>query len=382
MGKAVSGRKVNYVRDYNIKLIMPLLYEQPLSGLELSEKINISPMGCGKILKELEEHNIIRRAKEEQTVKSRGGQHIRYEINSEYGMFLIIDFTYLKETFGLYDFAGRKLFEQKFFCPSIYQNESEVVALAEKIKSTLEEKGYAIANILNVTIAITGQVDEKNRCPIFSGRFKIFEKDKSCKLYRIFENAFGAPVSMKNNVALMAVGEVEAGFESRYGMAIFVSVGHGVAVSILYQGKPLFGWRGYAGEIGGNQFGPETNVSYNCSIVRLIQKCAPHLKTEDFDGLLAAYSENEEVKATVLHGADVLGYVISDLVNTLGADTVMLQGEILEFGKEYKEIFSNKLTERSVTKVDLLYSKLDKPAIRGALVEAKSRAIEKIIAER
>lgn len=382
MEKSVSGRKVNYVRDYNIKLIMPLLYEQPLSGLELSEKINISPMGCGKILKELEEHNIIRKAKEEQTVKSRGGQHIRYEINSEYGMFLIIDFTYLKETFGLYDFAGRKLFEQKFFCPSIYQNESEVIELAEKIKSRLEEQGYAIANILSVTIAITGQVDEKNRCPIFSGRFKIFEKDKSCKLYRIFENAFDAPVSMKNNVALMAVGEVEAGFESRYGMAIFVSVGHGVAVSILHQGKPLFGWRGYAGEIGGNQFGLETNVSYNCSIVRLIQKCAPHLKTEDFAGLLAAYSENDEVKATVLHGATVLGYVISDLVNTLGADTVMLQGEILEFGEEYKEIFSSKLIERSVTKVDLVYSKLDKPAIRGALFEAKRRSIEKIIAER
>ena len=100
--------QTNYVRDYNIKLIMSLLYKESLSCQELSKKIGISNNGVKKIIRELEELNAVRLADTTNAIKTKGNQHIRYDVNGDLGIFLIIDFTMPKESFSFYDFGGRK----------------------------------------------------------------------------------------------------------------------------------------------------------------------------------------------------------------------------------------------------------------------------------
>lgn len=375
--------QTSYVREYNIKLITSCLYKEPLSCMELSEKIGISDVGIRKIIKELESRNIVRLATARNEIKTQGNQHIRYEINSDLGVFIIIDFTKPRETFALYDFAGNKIYSERFNPPQEYTDEKELKVLIGRIKKRLKDYGLTDKKILNTTIAVTGQIDEEKHCFIHSGRFKIFEGDEQGRIYKIFEDAFNAPVTMKNNVAFMALGESEmGGFESNYGMSLFLYVGYGIATSVLHKGKALSGWRGYAGEIGYNKFESGESLFSNVTVSYMIQKSKPYLQTLDIEGLKQAYQENEKVKQIVLNGAKLLAYSIGNIINLLGVDVVMLYGENFDLGEEYINIIREEICKKSVTKANIMFARLQNPAVEGALSVARKKIIEDVIQTR
>ena len=75
-GRADKAINLSYVRAYNVRLIMKILYEKPLSCLELSEKIGISDVGIRKIVKNLQANGMLRVAREENVLRKKGNQHI------------------------------------------------------------------------------------------------------------------------------------------------------------------------------------------------------------------------------------------------------------------------------------------------------------------
>lgn len=48
MERQKTAIKLNYVREYNIGLITSILYDAPLSCLEMSKRIGISDVGVRK----------------------------------------------------------------------------------------------------------------------------------------------------------------------------------------------------------------------------------------------------------------------------------------------------------------------------------------------
>ena len=367
--------KLHYVREYNVDLIVNLLYKQSLSCLEISEKIGISDVGVHKIVKQLENNGLLKVAQENEAPRKKGNQHIRYTINPEFGIFLIIDFTQLSEKFTVFDYAGNCLLEKNFSIPYVEVNDEDIRRLIQNIKETFADTGLDKKRLLNIQLSVPGQIDEKLRCFTISHRFKKYEDDYSGLFFQLFEDAFGVSVFAKNNVAYMAMGETEHGFSSKYGCAIYIFVGYGIAASVLYQGHIVSGWRGFAGEIGGSKYGKDSTLSLNCSVLRLIDKCSSYLETRDFDGLMKAYRTNETVRNIILDSAEVLGAYISAFSNLIGADTVMLGGESLRYGEKYLERVKEYVKNHTITKADVLFSSLKDAAICGALVAARKQAV-------
>lgn len=375
MEKQKFAIKLNYVREYNVGLIVNLLYKQSLSCLEISEKIGISDVGVHKIVKQLETQGLLKIVRGNELHRKKGNQHIRYTINPEFGIFLIIDFTHLSEKFTVFDYAGNCLLEKSFSVPYDEVNDEDIGRLIENIKETFAEFGLDKKRLLNIQLSVPGQIDEQSRCFTISHRFKKYENDYSGLFFRLFEDAFGVAVCAKNNVAYMAMGEMEHGFSSQYGSAIYIFAGYGIAASVLYQGHIVSGWRDYAGEIGGSKYGKDSTLSMNCSVLRLIYKCSPYLETQDFEGLLNAYRTNETVKNIILESAEVLGSFISAFSNLIGADTVMIGGESLEYGERYLEKIKEYVKNHTIAKADVLFSSLKDAAICGALVSAREQVI-------
>ena len=375
MEKQKIAIKLNYVREYNVDLIVNLLYKQSLSCLEISEKIGISDVGVHKIVKQLENQGLLKIAQDNTLHRKKGNQHIRYTINPEFGIFLIIDFTHLSEKFTVFDYAGKCLLEKDFSIPYIEVNDDDISHLIQNIKETFAEVGLDKKRLLNIQLSVPGQIDEQSRCFTISHRFKKYENDYSGLFFRLFEDAFGVSVFANNNVAYMAMGETEHGFSSKYGSAIYVFAGYGIAASVLYHGHIVSGWRGYAGEIGGSRYGKDSTLSLNCSVLRLIYKCSPYLETQDFAGLMKAYHTNETVKNIIMESAEVLGSFISVFSNLIGADTVMLGGESLEYGEKYLEKIKEYVKDHTIAKADVLFSSLKDAAICGALVSARRQVI-------
>lgn len=369
--------KLNYVREHNVALITSVLYERPLSCLELSGRIGISDVGVRKIVKELEAQGMLEVAPEENAPRKKGNQHIRYRVNAQYGFFLIVDFTHLNELYAVFDYAGNRILEKRGFdLPFLDVTDEDLANLIAEIKAALRAAGIEESRLLNVQLSVPGQIDEKNRCFTISHRFKNYENDGEGRFFRMFEEAFGAPVSAKNNVAYMALGEAEKGFASEYGCAIYLFVGYGIAATVLYGGEVVQGWRGYAGEIGGSKFGYDSTLSLNCSVKRLEDKCAPYLETVNFEGLLKAYRAGGPVREIILNSADVLAMFISTFSNLIGADVVMIGGEGLEYGAEYLDRVKKYVLSHTIAKAKVVPSARKNAAVFGALAEAKKRVIE------
>lgn len=375
MERQKTAIKLNYVREYNIGLITSILYDAPLSCLEMSKRIGISDVGVRKIVKQLEQQGMLKVARENTSPRKKGNQHIRYTIDADYGIFLIVDFTHLSDRFVVFDYAGNRLLEQGFVIPYLDVTDDDIRRLIAEIKAALAAAGLENKKLLNVHLSVPGQIDEKSRCFTISHRFKNYENDYSGSFFKLFEDAFGAPVSAKNNVAYMALGEAEHGFSSKYGAAIYIFVGYGVAATVLYKGQVVTGWRGYAGEIGGSKFGRDSTLSLNCSVMRLIIKCADYLETQDFDGLMKAYRTKETVRGIILGSADVLAMFISMFANLIGADVVMLGGESLEYGEDYLGRVKDYVRSHTIAKAEVYPSGLADAAVRGALAEAKKQVV-------
>ena len=378
MTKQKLGMKLNSVRNHNIKVVMSFLYKKPYSCLELSKKIGISDVGVRKIIRELEDFGLVRVSKAKQEVKTRGNQHIRYTANKDTGCFLLIDYTQRKEMFYLLDFAGNVLMSEKFEVPEFYTSEDDIVQLIEKIKGSISSNGFSKKRILHTVVGLTGQIDEESKSIIFSRMFQSFTGEKAARLYELFEEGLGVPVKIINNVALMAMGEISDVRKNDYRMLLFVYAGFGISTSILYNGEPLLASRGYAGEIGGNRMGYKNTLSRTCSLRALIEECKGLLEEDSFEGLLDGYAKNDEVKQKVLQNARIFGTAIADFSVCLGADKVILSGEILEFGKEYVEKVEKEFAV-SMYKPEISLGKTANPFVEGALKVARWAHIERTI---
>lgn len=384
MQKEAQAIKLNYVREHNLKLICSLLRKQPLSCLELSREIGISDVGVRKIVKQMEMLNMVQTVSGEEFPRKKGNQHIRYTLNPERGLFLIIDFTHMHDKFAVFDFAGNHLYEEVIcWAAAKVVTPEDLYGLIEHIKQSFAERGIEQSKLLNVVLSVPGQVDEASRCFTISHRFINWENDMTGGFYRIFEDAFSVPVIAKNNVALMLLGEAEAGFSSADSPTLYLFVGYGVASAIMYRGEIITGHRGYAGEIGGNSYAESGTLSLNTSIVRQIDKCEPYLRTKDFEGLLEAYGTSPEVKEIVMRGARFVGMEIYNISSLLGVDAVILGGEALQFGQEYIDEIRAYVQKRAVTgtvtQVKIHTPTIKDAAVCGALALAEKHSVEYLI---
>ena len=370
--------KLNYLREHNIQLILSALDTCPMSCLELSKKLSISDNGARKIIKQLEDCGAVKVSKCKVTSRTRGNQHIRYELDGRFGYFLVFNFSYYNDKVVLFDFAGNRLYESSFAYPERGGTKEELQLLANQTKQKLLDKGFNINKIINLTLSVSGQVDEKARCFSLSGRFGNFENDPTGSFFQIFENTFLAPVFVRNDVMLMLQGEM-GDDPNKEKIVLYVFVGRGVSSALMYKGELVRGRHGYIGEIGDNRFGNDGTLNSNAALPSLRKKCAKYLQTDDLQGLIQAYQNNAETREIVQHGAIVVGTEIANIVNFLGIEMVYLGGEALEFGDEYIRIIQETARQYSRLDVQIYASGNKELAIHGAFLLARSKSVDTIM---
>ena len=179
--------KPNFVRENNVKVIIDLLSEKPASCLEIANQIRISDVGANKIIKQLLSLNMVKKASEHKIEKKIGGQHIRYTLNENIGLYICIDFTEFVNTAYIYDFADNLIKVVKFDI-SYYALVEEVEEAIKILKDTLKQLLPEYNNrILGIGVAVPGQVNKNTNGFLESGKFKNFKENE---LYEMLKKAF------------------------------------------------------------------------------------------------------------------------------------------------------------------------------------------------
>lgn len=373
MNKEEKAINQNYIREHNVSVIIGLLYQRPYSCSELAGEIKISDVAVNKIIKQLLLINMIQRSKKVDKEKKIGGQHIRYELNPYIGIYICVDFTQHKDMAVFYDFAGHEL-KRLHFNISNNTTKEQIVEMIEEMKKYTDSILPQYNNtILSVGLSVPGQVNEANNEFLYSGKFWQFKNDE---LYHMFSKSFNAHVIMKNNVHLMAIGEATSGkLVNPYQIATYVYLGIGIAACVLFEGKCVTGWRGYAGEIGGNLLSPDSTLSMASSLGRMIEKVQKIVGPIQYQDLFELNKTNEKVHELVIESAKTIGCFIVNASNLVGCNLFMLGGDALQFGDEYIETIRNVVDKHSVNHSEVILYSIENSSIVGIMKLLKEFSI-------
>ncbi|MFZ4896304.1 ROK family protein [Plantibacter sp. Mn2098] len=162
------------------------------------------------------------------------------------GFVVGIDLGGTKVRAGIADLSGRVLYELTE--PTIDgAGRGLVLQLSDMVAKLAEAAGATSVDVVATAIGGAGVADGD------SGRF-----DRAPNLGDLagfsltteLESALGHPVILENDVNIAALGELHEGAGAKHDSFAFVSVGTGIGVGLILDGKLWTGARGGAGEIG------------------------------------------------------------------------------------------------------------------------------------
>ena len=357
--------KPNFVRENNVKVIIDLLSESPSSCLEIANQIGISDVGANKIIKQLLSFNMVKKVIEDKSEKKIGGQHIRYIVNENIGLYVCIDFTEFVDTAYIYDFADNLIMAIEFnisYYASVSEVSEAINILKEKLSKLLPEYNN---HLLGIGVSVPGQVNKNTNGFLKSAKFKNFKENE---LYQMLVNEFDTHIIIRHNVQLMAIGELDKGkLNNKYEIATYVYAGNGVAACVMFEGKNVSGWRGYAGEVGGNKLYPDSKLANYCSlgeILKTVRKTRPETTIDD---LFEMYKTDQEFHETINESAKVMAMFMNNVTNLLGCNLFMISGMTLRFGDEYLNIIKEYLNTYAPINVEVIKSSLTNAAVMGAM---------------
>jgi len=373
-------RGVNHqlVKIKNRNLILRLIYERgSISRQEISRLIGLTPATVTNITGELLEKGFITELSNFREKSSAGRKAVPLAINPTAGYVIGVDIRPKIVRMSISDLLGRLSNIESF--PYNSNRDELIETLVEKLQVLTEDR-----DILGIGIGVPGLVDSS------SGEVKISPNLgwKNLNLSGPIEKSLRIPVTVENNVRVMALGERWFGKGKKSDNFILVYVSLGVGSGIVISGKIYKGINNSAGEIGHTVVSEDGDLC-NCGKKGCLETFASaRAIVKNFKGTsLDEDSDIEEIKSAIEKGdkraieivnraGHYLGVGISNLVNILDPEMIILAGRVIRLGKTLLEPMRESLESRlfSTNKIRIEISELGKEI---GLYGASALALEK-----
>jgi glucokinase len=147
---------------------------------------------------------------------------------------------------GLVDAEGHVLARESFKTQQYPQVEPYVEAVAQRLKALLEAQNVRPEEVQGVGIGApngnfyTGSIEQAPNLP-WKGVVPLAE---------LLSEQTGLPVHLTNDAKAAAIGEMTYGVARGMKDFIMITLGTGVGSGIIVDGKPVYGFDGFAGELG------------------------------------------------------------------------------------------------------------------------------------
>ena len=359
-------RGVNHqlVKIKNRNLILRLIYERgSISRQEISRLIGLTPATVTNITGELLEKGFITELSNFREKSSAGRKAVPLAINPTAGYVIGVDIRPKIVRMSISDLLGRLSNIESF--PYNSNRDELIETLVEKLQVLTEDR-----DILGIGIGVPGLVDSS------SGEVKISPNLgwKNLNLSGPIEKSLRIPVTVENNVRVMALGERWFGKGKKSDNFILVYVSLGVGSGIVISGKIYKGINNSAGEIGHTVVSEDGELC-NCGKKGCLETFASaRAIVKNFKGTsLDEDSDIDEIKSAIEKGdkraieivnraGHYLGVGISNLVNILDPEMIILAGRVIRLGKTLLEPMRESLESRlfSTNKIRIEISELGK----------------------
>lgn len=390
------GQNQTFTRDVNLSLVMRAFMRRSMSKADLSRIFRLSKPTSSKIVAELERLGFIRPDPDyELSQGTPGVKPLKYSLNTEFGLFAVLDMSTVETRIQLCDLGGSVLSEQTIPGMELITF-SDIAHFCDLIDGMY--RPHARVPLVAVCVAVPSAVNQSSKEIEWSSRFDIaggFDFSAYLK-----ERYPGSEILLENDVQLMLSGEIYNGILSdgsvRYALMLYVDAGIGGA--LYFDGKLENGEEGKAGDLGFLPYldrnGEYVYLDSVISINAIKKNLQRELKTSPSSRLAAAAELSfTEIRDAYFAGDALAVKVIEDtaretaegvrsLLEILNINFVIIGGRITRLGERYRLLIESTL-KRRFPSIRVAYSLIQDSAIReGAIFVVSDKIIGKLIANR
>ncbi|HHV97714.1 MAG TPA: ROK family transcriptional regulator [Clostridiaceae bacterium] len=375
------------IKKTNLTLIFNLINKYgSISRAELAHVTGLSPTTVSSLAEELIRHDIIFETGEGNTTTS-GRKPIMLEVNPNGGYISSIEINEKGYVFSLYNLKCNLVIEKKI---EITEYNKIGFLIIRTIEETLLELKIPEEKLFGICLGVPGLIDIVNNRITTS---TIVPIDENNDFYEHIKNRFdGITIFLGNESWFSAYAEKEFGTDVNVNNLVFIDINTGVGAGIIVDGKIFTGSQGLAGEIGhmtidmngplckcGNRGCLETMISIPAIAESIISKTgyesssksSPYISITDdctksssqIDFIQKAYYGNNSIAREVVDlAAKRLAFGITNIVNFINPEIVVIGGEITKLGEEFLEKIKYYMKDIQLKpnrgKVELKYSTL------------------------
>lgn len=368
MSKVLKG-SFELMKQLNISAVLSIIKDKgSLSRADIAKLTGLTPASISNISKNLIENDyLIERGMGE----SSGGRPpiiLELNLNARYVVGVNIGVGIIEVV--ITNLGAEIIYREERLIPED-KNDKNIVftQLVKLINKVIDKSNVKSNKILGVGVAMHGVVNANAGVSEYAPYYNWI----NINLKEELEDRLKYPIFIDNDVRAMAIGESWFGSSKDISNFVIINVSNGVGAGIIIDNKPYYGVSFGAGEIGhivvdvdgtkcncGNYGCLETVVSNNNIIkkaVKIIKQGSHSILTnieEDIEKLTiehicrAAALEDEVAIAVLKEASRYLGIGISNLINILNPQRIVLVGEIFENNQYVTESLKVIVDKRSM----------------------------------
>ncbi|MCD7034268.1 ROK family transcriptional regulator [Metabacillus sp. GX 13764] len=355
MMNVIRNGSKELIKDINRFKVLKIIREKhPISRVEIAKLSALGMSTLTYIIEELTEQGYIFEIGES---TSTGGRRARLiEFNKNFGYIVSIKVEEERLLVGLTNMDAEIIDVMKIAFKRHASPESIVSKMVKNIKLIFEKNEKSLADLKGIGLLSSGLVNRSNGMVIRSSLLDWSNVPISEMLKERFRNI---PVMADKNINGYALAEISKGEGKESGNFVLVSVGSGVGLSVVIDGKINYGSIGGAGEFGHTTIAVDGYLCH-CGQRGCLEMYASEFYFENKGKELLLLQPNsglksfkfEEVAEQAINGDEIagqlvdemasyLGHGIRNLINTLNPEKIVIAGE----GMKYGSLFMDKVRQ-------------------------------------
>ena len=378
----MSGFVQSHLKDMNRMQVYRLLsLVRETSKADISRRTGISETTVIKIINFFLDTGLVSESGDGKSVMGRKPQLLRFNPDTAYAVGVYLEGHFLN--IGLVNLIGEVIHHKKVVIEDLNIEHMVKRDIAVNIEDAIVSSGVDRTKILAVGVGIPPAVLDNKDKKIWLA--PVIELDEPISLKEDFdylEKRFQIPFYIENDVNVAAVGEFLSWKHIINDMA-YISLGTGLGMGIILNGKIRRGARGCAGEISRMVFDPDY-IPEKKAYGWLEQKV-------NLKAVLLEYgmSIHDFKKGIISHFREVIDYItpvlalsIVNFAVPLDLDLVVLGGVFADIlGQDLIDALNNKIKSLCPMGTDVYLQKSSDPGVVGAAMMAIDENLHKLLGE-
>lgn len=355
------------LKNYNRRCVLNYIRRnKAATKAGLASATGLTFMAIKKILEELEELGLIRCDKMERT--SVGRHAVTYVINETYRYTIGIHINKFVTKIALLDLKGNIIAIEKCGGGQEFHGQKDFAdRIVAAIEGLVKKSGIGKENILGIGIGSPGPIDSESRVILTPPNMPFLNY---MPLADVLENRTGCRVYLYKDTNAIAFGEYWNGEGKDKSNLVYIDVDMGIGSGLIIDGQINVGANGIAGEFGHITIdlnGPVCNCgNRGCleamsSGIAVLKELSRQLENEKDHPLYARRKElviedifdmvqkKDLLTLSILNqSAYYMGVAVSNLINILDPDLVIMGGIMIQNYSRYFDIVQSVANSRKM----------------------------------